>query len=225
MDEPQVMRIDRFGEVATAVDAAALGVKLNDMIRDAEGRLYIDAYPAEGDDVGRSSIVMVDVDGSVSIVADGLSFPNGLALTADRRTLLVAETKGARISAWTVAGDGTLFDQRVWAETPGLGPDGICLDAEGALWVGCPWANKAVRIAEGGEILDSISFPGRWVTACGLGGEDGRTLLLTTTVLGPGGYAAAVGEAVGYVETRRVDVPGVGLAGDVSAPNDEGDDK
>lgn len=209
MDEPQVVRLGPSGSVETAVDLSGLGVKLNDMVLTPSGHMYIDGYPLEGDDVGRSSIVHVRPDGSVSIAAEGLSFPNGIAITPDARTLIVSETKAGKITAFSVADDGSLSDQRVWAQLPeGYGPDGLCLDADGAVWVGIPWKGEAIRVVEGGEILASFSSPGRWVTACALGGEDGRTLLLCMAVLGPGGHAA--GDSTGYVEARRVDVPGVG---------------
>lgn len=208
MDEPQVVRISGSGTVEPVVHLGSLGVRLNDMAVDPLGRMYLGAYPVEGDEVGRSSIVFVAPDGSATIAATGLSFPNGIAVTPDLQTLLVAETKGAQITAFSIGADGSLSDPVAWAPMPGRGPDGLCLDAEGCVWVGCPWTGEALRVAEGGAVLESIAVPGRWVMACALGGDDGRTLLLCMAVIGPRGYAA--GESVGYVETRRVEVPGVG---------------
>lgn len=208
MDEPLVVRIGAGGLVEPVVDLSPLGVRLNDMVIDPRGRMYLGAYPIEGDEVARSSIVFVDAGGTPTIAATGLSFPNGIAVTPDLQTLLVAETKAAQITAFSIAADGSLSEPTVWAAMAGRGPDGLCLDAEGCVWVGCPWTGEALRVAKGGAILESITVPGRWVMACALGGVDGRTLLLCMAVVGPGGHAA--GESVGYVETRRVTVPGVG---------------
>lgn len=165
--------------------AAACVGPANDMIVDARGRTYFGAFgydPAyEGTDALKpSALSMVSESGEVTEVADDLSFPNGMAISADGRTLVVAETFGSRLTAFTVGDDGTLFDRRVFADLGERAPDGICMDGDGTVWAGCPFSEEFVHVADGGAVLGTVTTPGRWSVACALGGEDGRTLFCAT---------------------------------------------
>jgi sugar lactone lactonase YvrE len=113
-------------------------------------------------------------------VAGDMHFPNGMALTPDGRTLIVAESYGQRLTAFDVADDGALGNRRVWAQFEGrVGPDGICMDAEGAVWMASPVSRELLRVREGGDITHRIATPEQ-ALACALGGEDGRTLYVCT---------------------------------------------
>jgi sugar lactone lactonase YvrE len=113
------------------------------------------------------------------VVAEDLAFPNGMAVTADNSTLIVAESYGNRLTAFTIAADGGLSDRRVWAETGDDHPDGICIDPEGAVWYGDIGNRRCVRVRKGGEILEVVELD-RGCFACMLGGDDGRELFMVT---------------------------------------------
>ena len=195
--------------IAADLTAACVG-PANDMIVDGQGRTYFGAFgydPGyEGTEALKASALsMVSQAGDVSEVADGLSFPNGMAITADGGTLVVAETFGSRLTAFAVAADGTLSDRRVFAELGERFPDGICMDAEGAVWAGCPFSEEFIRVADGGEILETVPTPGRWSVAPALGGEDGKTLFCATAQTTLEDFHQ--GRSVGAIETVRVDTP------------------
>ncbi|MDP1910679.1 MAG: SMP-30/gluconolactonase/LRE family protein, partial [Hyphomicrobium sp.] len=135
-------------------------------------------------------LIRVDLDGRASIAADGLMFPNGTAITPDGRTMILSESFAGRLSAFDIAADGSLSGRRVWAH---LGypmgtehaaaenvsaPDGLCLDAEGAIWVADAMQNAVLRVAEGGRVIERVSTGDLGVYACMLGGDDGRTLFM-----------------------------------------------
>jgi sugar lactone lactonase YvrE len=178
----------RLGDEGATIEADLSGACVgpaNDMLVDAHGRTYFGAFgydPAyEGTDALKpSALSMVSESGLLTAVADGLSFPNGMAITADGGTLVVAETFGSRLTAFTVADDGSLSDRRVFAELGERAPDGICMDVDGAVWAGCPFTEEFVHVADGGEVLGVVPTPGRWAVAPALGGEDGRTLFCAT---------------------------------------------
>src|SRR5215203_2802463 len=165
-------RVLRVSDLSVLADLAPLTVGgTNDMVVDEHGRAYVGSF---GYDLfarapkAPGNLVFVDIDGSTRIVADGLEFPNGMAIT-DEGTLLVAETFASRITEFDIATDGSLSGRRVWAELPGK-PDGITVDAEGAAWIAVPPANVAIRVKRGGQVLDEISAREGWrVISCGFG--------------------------------------------------------
>ena len=140
-----------------------------------------------------------------------MHFPNGTVLTPDGRTLIVGESYGQRLTAFDVESDGSLRKRRVWAqlEGKGVGPDGICLDAEGAVWLASPVSREVIRVREGGEVTHRIPTPEQAV-ACMLGGEDRRTLYVLTgrVMVTPEQSRAAL---TGRISTVRVEIPGAGL--------------
>jgi sugar lactone lactonase YvrE len=183
----------------------------NDMVVDRLGRAYIGNFGFDLEAQAQAQptrLVLVTPDGQARQVGGDLWFPNGCVITPDQRTLIVAETFGARLTAFDIEADGSLSNQRVWALVAGF-PDGICLDADGCVWV----ANAAkpgsfLRVAEGGELKASIVIADRGAYACALGGPQGRTLfLLESKHLGPGQSVPGNGRI------RRVDVeaPGANL--------------
>ncbi|MEU6701571.1 SMP-30/gluconolactonase/LRE family protein [Pseudonocardia sp. NPDC046786] len=192
MRDARVLRREPDGTLVTHADVSAhTGGHLNDMVVDARGRAYAGNFGFDlmgGAPLQTASLVRIDPDGSVAVVADDLWFPNGSVIT-DGGTLLVNETFGNRITAFDIAEDGSLSGRRVWAsfgELPdrdvekalgqiAVAPDGCGLDAEGALWVADALNARLIRVREGGEIVDTIET-GTGVFACMLGGSDGRTL-------------------------------------------------
>jgi sugar lactone lactonase YvrE len=198
----------------------------NDMTVDEAGRAYIGNFgwdDTTSDRIRSSDIHSVEPDGRVSVAATDLVFPNGMAISPDGATFFVAETFAARISAFDRASDGSLSNRRTWASFTSSQPtslaaicasgvplpDGIALDAEGALWIGDAGGRGALRVAEGGEILDAVSSDDQASYAVALGGSDRQTLFMCAAV--PYG----VGDPSERFESRLlsapVDVPGVGL--------------
>lgn len=212
--DPLLRRLDSRG-LHVVADLSFLGsVVLNDMVVDKEGRAYIgdDAFDlAAGTPLRPGRIILATPEGDARVAAEGLSFPNGMVITPDGRRLIVAETFGRCLTAFDVASDGSLADRRPFADlgVAGALPDGICLDAEGAIWVASPATSEFVRVTEGGSILERIPVPDKWAVACTLGEEDRRTLFLCTarTTL----QDLAQGKSAGSIEMIRVDVPGAGL--------------
>ena len=200
------------GALRRVADLSALaGGPCNDMVVDGQGRTYIGnfGYDRHGGEAPRTTcLVRVDGDGSVIRAAEGLTFPNGMAITPDGRTLIVAETYGHRISAFAIDGEGGLGARRVFAEMPGVYPDGLCLDAEGAIWVADARGHEASRVFEGGRVAERIAVGERTVFASMLGGDDRRTLFLCTST---GSGPAMAEKRDGKIECVRVDVPGAGL--------------
>jgi sugar lactone lactonase YvrE len=191
MRDRRVLRRERDGALSTHADLSALAPwHLNDMVVDGNGRAFVGNFGFDlmgGAPKSSTCVLRVEPSGEASIAADGLMFPNGMVITPDGGTLIVAESLAARLTALDVAPDGTLSNQRLWAslERPASGsirgtvvPDGICLDAAGAIWVADAEHPRVVRVAEGGARLDEIVTDKIGVYACMLGGDDGRTLFL-----------------------------------------------
>jgi sugar lactone lactonase YvrE len=208
LGRPYVRRVERDGEVTTLHDLRDLGWSLNDMVVGPDGRIYADLYLEQATPLP-GAIVLITPDGTVRPVASDLVTPNGLAITPDGSTLVASETGTGRVLAWDIDGDGSLQDRRVFAE---LGadrrPDGLCLDAEGAVWVGSYATSEFLRVLDGGEITHRIETPGRAAIAPALGGDDRRTLFLVVNDDMNPVMEGAVRR--GHIETTRVDVPGAG---------------
>jgi sugar lactone lactonase YvrE len=179
----------------------------NDMVVDARGNAYIGNFGydyAGGEERRATVLVMVDARGDARAVADDLWFPNGMVITPDGRTLFVAETRVGRITAFTIQGDGSLTDRRVFAELDSGGPDGMALDAEGALWVASPGSGELLRFTPDGRIDVREPAPGVMAQACALGGPDGRTLYACCSATHDP-VEAAQGRSV--IMAARVDIP------------------
>jgi sugar lactone lactonase YvrE len=189
-------------------DLSDLGLSLNDMIATPDGRVYVDVYTEHGDGPPQGDIALVTPDGAARIVATGLATPNGLAVTPDGTTLVASETFGNRLHAWTIRADGTLADQRVFADLGDRMPDGICVDIDGGVWVGCFLSGEFLRVLDGGQITHRVAVGESWAVAPALGGPEMRTLHLIvndTTFTG-----LATGESTCRIETVEVEVPGAG---------------
>jgi sugar lactone lactonase YvrE len=216
-----LLRLDG-GQLVVHADLSGIATfHCNDMVVDSVGRAYVgnfgfDLDTHEIDGTLRellathegATLARVDPDGSAHAAADGLMFPNGSVITPDGRTLIVAESFGNRLTAFDIAADGSLSNRRVWADLGRRVPDGICLDADGAIWVANPTINECFRVAEGGQILDVIETDNRCF-ACMLGGPDRRTLFMLTSR-----HSLAIEAAVrrtGNVLVADVECPGAGL--------------
>ena len=221
MTTRQLLRLEDHRLVQHADLSQLATFHCNDMVVDAVGRAYVGNFGFDLDTAeitgtldqvlaGHTGAILarVDPDGSVHAAADGLMFPNGTVITPDGRTMILAESFGRRLTAFDVAEDGSLSNRRVWADLAQRTPDGICLDADGAIWVANPITPECFRVAEGGEILDVIETDNRCF-ACMLGGPERRTLFMLTSQ-----FSLAVEAAVqrtGNVLVADVQTPGAGL--------------
>jgi sugar lactone lactonase YvrE len=157
------------GDLTTVADLTGFGSPpYNELVVDATGNAYVNGGPG--------IVLCVAPDGTVRQVADGLKWPNGMAIVDDGRTLVVADSHTEQLVAFDVHDDGTLARHRVWADLE-YAPDGICVDADGAIWVATVPGQRCTRVREGGEILTTVSAD-RGCFACMLGGDDGRTLFI-----------------------------------------------
>jgi len=174
----KLLAMEADGALVTRVDLSSLSeYGWNEIVVHGRGNAYVNNVGFDlmgGEDPKPGLIALVTPDGEARQVADGLAFPNGMVVTPDGSTLIVAESYEGRLTAFDIAEDGGLGNRRVWAEL-GEGGDGICLDAEGAVW--SPKFKACVRVREGGEILETIELD-QFCFACMLGGEDGRTLFM-----------------------------------------------
>jgi sugar lactone lactonase YvrE len=210
--EPDGRRV-RHAELG---QAAPYGV--SEITVDGRGSVYVDSINFDfatfteiiGSGQAPGRIVLINPDGQARVVAEGLAFPNGMVVTPDNRTLIVAESFARRLTAYDIEADGGLSDRRVWADVTG---DGICLDAEGAVWtsdVGPGDGGVVLRVREGGEVLERIELD-RPCYACMLGGDDGRTLFMVTAKwFGPDRMAELIEARTGQVLAARVTVPHAG---------------
>jgi sugar lactone lactonase YvrE len=210
MQDRRLLRLDGT-ELALHADLTDLTRgATNDMVVDGQGRAYVGHFGFEMGSEQRqdASIILVNPDGSVRTVADGLGFPNGTVITPDGRTLIVGETFAGRLTAFDIEGDGSLTNRRAFAELGEARPDGICLDAEGAVWVASVFDGQFLRVMDGGAITAQVTVRPKLAVACMLGGEDRRTLYLCTAEGGREDIGA--GRTKGFIETVPVDVPGAG---------------
>ena len=184
----------------------------NDMVVDAKGNVYVGNIgfnPYAGEERRTTVIALVRPDGSVSVAADDLMIPNGTVITADGKRLVVAESFGERLTQFDINADGTLANRRLFAALPSHLPDGICIDAEDAIWVASCASHSAIRVKEGGEITDSVPLAGESNTyACMLGGPDRRDLYLC--VADSFDPTKTRDLRSGRIDIARVTVPGAG---------------
>ena len=182
----------------------------NDIVVDGRGNSYVNNIGFEfGGEFAPGLVALVTPDGAARQVADGLAFPNGMAVTPDNTTLIVAESYGGVLTAYDIADDGSLSGRRVWADLAGAAPDGICLDAEGAVWFAEVPGQRCVRVAEGGEVRQTINSD-LGCFACMLGGPDRRNLYVTAAAWPD---AMTPGSRTGQILSATVDVSGAGWPG------------
>jgi sugar lactone lactonase YvrE len=178
--EGRLLRRDPDGSFATHADLTELAPPpWNDIVVDGRGNAYVGntGFDFPGGEFAPGSIALIAPDGSMRQVADGVAFPNGVAVTADNATLILAESYGNRLTAWDIAPDGALTGRRVWADLGDGVPDGICIDRDGAVWYADVPNRRCVRVREGGEVLQTVELD-RGCFACMLGGPDGATLFV-----------------------------------------------
>jgi len=215
----RITRHERDGTTATHADLSAISPHLwSEMTSDGRGNIYVNSIGFDFEkemstrvkDPSRSPtgvIALVTPDGKVRKVADEIAFPNGMVVTPDNRTLIVSESFTGTLLAFDIGGDGTLSRRRVWAA--GIAPDGICLDADGAVWTST-WQNECVRVSEGSEILDRIPLD-RPCFATMLGGPRRCTLfMMANRFLGPDKFDEMLAMRAGQVLVAEVATPGAG---------------
>ncbi len=197
------MRKEPDGSLVTHADLRGLSVGVwNEIVVDGRGNAYINGGPG--------IITLVASDGSARQVADGIAFPNGMAVTSDNATLIIAESHGKRLTAFEIAADGSLSNRRVWADLGSGVPDGICIDADNAVWYGDVPNKRCVRVREGGEVLQTINLD-RGCFACMLGGMANRMLfLIVAEWRGMENIPEVARARTGQVLTIEAPSPGVG---------------
>lgn len=209
--EDRLLRREPDGSFVTHADLSALGRSWNEVTIDGRGNIYVNdvGFSFGQEDFRPGTIALVTPDGAARQVADNVMFPNGMVITPDNSTLVIAESWAHRLTAFDIASDGSLSNRRIWAEVDG---DGICFDAEGAIW--CSGVSggqpQVLRVREGGEVLDRIVHDAACF-ACMLGGADGKTLfLMNAEWRGVEGMARMFQSQTGRIETVGVDVQHAG---------------
>jgi sugar lactone lactonase YvrE len=211
--EGLLLRREGDGSLVTHADlgTASTPAAGNELVVDGRGNAYVNGGGFDlmaGEPFAPGVVTLVAPDGSARQVADDLAFPNGMLVTPDNGTLIVAESYARRLTAFDVAADGSLSNRRVWADLGDGVPDGICLDAEGAVWYGDVPNRRCVRVREGGEVLQTIGLD-RGCFACALGGPDRTTLFMIATVWnGPASMFAE--PRTGRVLVAQAPAPGAG---------------
>jgi sugar lactone lactonase YvrE len=223
MTKRQLLRRWPDGRIALHAELGGIAdYHCNDMVVDAKGGAYVGNFGFNLDkelvargaqsviaDHPTAKLAYVSADGAVSVASEDMHFPNGPVITPDGRTLILGETLGGVLTAFDIGSDGKLSNRRVWATTLPRIPDGIALDADGAIWIANPIAPECARFAEGGELLEVIQTGDQPCYACMLGGEDGRTLFMLTA---ESSVAHEVSKkATGRLLTATVDSPRAGL--------------
>jgi sugar lactone lactonase YvrE len=176
-----VLRLAADGTLRTHQDLSSLATTpWNEIVVDGRGNTYLNniGFDFPDGEVTTGIIGLLTADGATSVVADDVSFPNGMVITPDNSTLIVAESYANRLTAFDISPDGSLGNRRVWAELKDGVPDGLCLDEQGAVWYADVPNQRCVRVREGGEVLQTVPVD-RGCFACMLGGSDGRTLFVT----------------------------------------------
>jgi sugar lactone lactonase YvrE len=205
----QLLARETDGTLTSYAELGTISTKpWNDIVADGRGNAYVNniGFDFPKGEFAPGLIAVVSPDGAARQVADGLAFPNGMAVTPDNSTLIVAESYGGVLTAYDIAADGDLSNRRVWADLQGAAPDGICLDAEGGAWFAEVPGRRCVRVREGGEVLQTITSE-LGCFACMLGGPNGTTLFVTAA-----GWPDAMtpGSRTGRILTAEVSVPGAG---------------
>ncbi len=200
------------GKLVRYADLSSIaGFHCNDMLVDHQGRVYVGnfGYDLHGGAVPvPGKLAMIEPSGQTRVAAEGLIFANGSVMTADQKTLIVAETFASRLTAFQIDDNGLLCDASLWADLADATPDGICLDAEGAIWVASPRTREVIRVAFGGAILARIR-PLGVPYACMLGGAERQTLFILSAETDDPTQAKVLQS--GRIEFIEVSVPGAGL--------------
>ena len=207
----RLLRREPDGSIVTHADLSRLSKKpWNDIVVDGRGNTYVDniGFDFPGGEFATGILALVTPDGSARQVADGAAFPNGIVVTPDNSTLIVAESYANRLTAFDIAADGTLSNRRLWADLDRGVPDGICIDAENAVWYADVPNMRCVRVRQGGDVLQTIDLD-RGCFACMLGGADRTTLFLVAREW-RGPASMADGGRTGQVLTAKVATPGAG---------------
>lgn len=207
-----LLRRQDDGSFATHADLSSLSERpWNELVVDGRGNIYLNniGFDFPGGEFAPGIIAMVSGDGRVDQVAEGLAFPNGMAVTADNSTLIVAESYGKKLTAFDIAKNGTLSNRRVWADLGDGYPDGICLDVEGAAWYADVPNQRCTRVLEGGEVLEVVELD-RGCFACMLGGLDGCTLFVAANEWAGRGGLTSEPKRAGQVVAIEVSIPGAG---------------
>ena len=210
--ERRLLRREPDGSRLTHADLAGLSsFPWNEIVVDGRDNVYVNNIGFDfspGAQAGPGSLALVTPDGSTRQVADDVAFPNGMVVTADNSTLILAESYANRLTAFDIAADGSLFNRRVWADLGDGVPDGICIDADNAVWYADVPNKRCVRVRDGGEVMQSIELD-RGCFACMLGGPENRTLfMLAREWSGPA--SAADGSRTGQVLAVEAPAPGAG---------------
>jgi sugar lactone lactonase YvrE len=203
----RLLRREPDGALVTQADLTGLASHpWSDLVVDGRGNAYVGniGFDFPVGQFAPGTVALVTPDGTARQVADGLAFPNGLAVTPDGGTLILAESYANRLTAFDIAPDGDLANRRVWAEVGDGVPDGICIDAENAVWYADVPNRRCVRVREGGEVAQTVELD-LGCFACALGGPDRRTLFIVAAQWPPNPAART-----GVVCTVPVEVPGVG---------------
>ena len=206
----RLLRREPDGSLVTHTELGAAG--WNDIVADGRGNVYVNQVgfdPTAGQDVKPGAVHLAGPDGKVREVADDIAFPNGMAVTADDSTLIVADSYRHQLVAFDIDADGGLSRRRVWADLGEGAPDGICTDAENAVWYADVPNQRCVRVAEDGTVLNTVPLD-RGAFACVLGGPDGRTLFITAARWQGMTESEMVAPGSGQVLTVPVEVPGAG---------------
>ena len=203
MEDQRLLRLTPDG-IKEVADLSSLATdRCNDMVVDKKGRAYVGnfGFNYQNERFKPAEIILVTPEGDAQIVADKLAFPNGTVITPDDKTLIVAETFASKLTAFDILDDGLLEGRRVWANLKSLTPDGICLDAEGGIWIASPGSGKVFRVLEGGEVTHKVKVSTQ-AYACMLGGLDRCSLFVATST---------ADQIEGRIEIVRVEIPGAGL--------------
>ena len=207
MNDERLMRLGPNGLKEVADLSSLATYRCNDMVVDKKGRAYVGncGFDFQTEQLKPAEIILVTPEGKAQIVADNLAFPNGTIITPDDKTLIVAETFGSKLTAFDILKDGLLEERRIWANLNSMNPDGICLDAEGGIWIASPGSGKVFRVLEGGKVTHEIKVSSQ-AYACMLGGIDRCSLFIATSTA-----LDQTDRIKGRIEITRVEIPGAGL--------------